>query len=77
MPVESIDTEKCRVCPTREQTGCVVYDICPMDVWRLDDEGKPYLKYPKDCQTCLMCVRDCPQGSVYVSATVDFPILPY
>ncbi len=77
MPVKSIDTEKCQACPTREQTGCVVYDICPMDVWRLDEEGKPYLKYPKDCQTCLMCVRDCPQGSVYVSAVVEFPILPY
>ncbi len=77
MAVKSIKSEMCQVCPTREESGCVVYDICPMDVYRLDEEGTPYIAYQHDCQTCFLCVRDCPQDAVYVSAIVDFPMLPY
>jgi NAD-dependent dihydropyrimidine dehydrogenase PreA subunit len=77
MAVKTIDSSKCQVCPMRQTTGCVVYDICPMDVYRLDEEGKPYIAYVRDCQSCFLCVRDCPQQAVYVTALVDFPILPY
>ena len=75
--IKTIDSSKCQVCPMRQTTGCVVYDICPMDVYRLDEEGKPYIAYVRDCQSCFLCVRDCPQQAVYVTALVDFPILPY
>ena len=50
--------------------GCrICVDSCMMDVIYFDeDKGKAYIKYPKDCQACFLCQRDCPVKAITVSA---------
>lgn len=60
MGIKSIDLELCNGCGI-----CV--ERCPMDVLRMDEEPKKaFIKYLRDCQTCLKCENDCPTGAVYV-----------
>jgi NAD-dependent dihydropyrimidine dehydrogenase PreA subunit len=44
--------------------GCgVCEDICPVDAIRLDEEGKPYIKYD-ECWYCGSCEKDCPTAAL-------------
>lgn len=52
-------------------TGCgICVDHCPLDVLRLDYTiKKAFIKYPRDCQACFLCQRDCPEeGAIYITA---------
>jgi NAD-dependent dihydropyrimidine dehydrogenase PreA subunit len=61
MGIRKINYERCTGCGT-----CA--DHCPMDVIRINDEnGKPFIKYLRDCQSCFLCEVDCPVAAVYVS----------
>jgi len=60
MGIRKIDLRLCSGCGL-----CV--DFCPMDVFRIDEEtGKAFIKYLRDCQSCFLCERDCPEGATYV-----------
>jgi NAD-dependent dihydropyrimidine dehydrogenase PreA subunit len=61
MGIRKIDYNFCSGCGT-----CV--DNCPADVIRMDEKtDKAFIKYIRDCQTCFLCERDCPEGAIYVS----------
>jgi NAD-dependent dihydropyrimidine dehydrogenase PreA subunit len=69
MSIERIDSERCNGCGI-----CV--NSCPMDVIRMDEEGKKaIIKYPEDCMCCDYCELDCPQNAIYVSPVRSMPIL--
>ncbi len=69
MSIERIDPELCSGCGT-----CV--NSCPMDVIRMDEEGKKaIIKYPEDCMCCDYCEIDCPVNAVYVSPEKYAPLM--
>lgn len=51
MPVK-VDPELCNGCG-----DCV--EVCPVDALRLDEEGRPYMKYD-ECWYCGCCEEECP-----------------
>ena len=53
---------KCRKC----------YDLCPLDIISLDEEGKPYVKYPDECQLCFICQVECPEHAIHVKIPIAF-----
>lgn len=60
MGVRKIDYLVCNGCGT-----CV--KICPMDIFRFDKEiEKALITYLRDCQSCFICARECPQGAIDV-----------
>jgi NAD-dependent dihydropyrimidine dehydrogenase PreA subunit len=63
MTVKKINLESCRGC-----RACV--DACTEDVLRFDEATKkPYVKYPKDCVSCLFCEEYCPVGAIEIELT--------
>lgn len=47
-----IDKNKCTGC-----RKCV--SICPGNLIKSDEQGKAYIKYPKDCWGCTSCIKEC------------------
>lgn len=48
----AIDNKKC--------TGCKkCLNVCPGNLLKLDEDGKSYIKYPKDCWGCSSCIKEC------------------
>ena len=35
-------------------------DVCPGSLIKQDENGKAYIKYPKDCWGCTSCIKECP-----------------
>ena len=61
MHVDKIDAEKCVGCG-----NCV--NICPRDVFRLDESGgQSLVVFPEDCQICNLCRMYCPEGAISLS----------
>ncbi|MDP2743578.1 MAG: ferredoxin family protein [Dehalococcoidia bacterium] len=58
MGVRKIDVSMC--------TGCAIcVDYCPMDVLKMDGERqKAFIKYLRDCQSCFLCERVCPENAI-------------
>ena len=50
-------------------SGCrICVKICPMDVFRMDDEtGKAVVRYEEDCMLCGFCELDCPEGAITIT----------
>jgi adenylylsulfate reductase subunit B len=60
-----IDPEKCNGCG-------VCADICPVDVFRVNEESKlAEARYETDCWYCGACEGDCPTRAI----TVRLPYL--
>lgn len=61
MSVERADLRRC--------VGCrVCLEICPMDVFRFDEEHKKsVIAYPENCCSCGQCFLYCPTGSLQIS----------
>lgn len=47
-----IDKKLCKGCG-----ACIT--VCPGSLIKKDDDGKAYIKYPKDCWGCSSCVKEC------------------
>jgi MinD superfamily P-loop ATPase len=58
-----VDEKKC--------DGCgFCSEVCPVDIIRLYDDGKPYIKY-QECWYCGACEVDCPKNAI----TLELPYL--
>lgn len=53
---------KCRKC----------LSVCPGNLIKLNEDGKPYIKYPKDCWGCSSCIKECNFGAIsfYLGADI-------
>jgi MinD superfamily P-loop ATPase len=55
-----VDLDKCSGCRT-----CL--DVCNVNAIGWDeDDGKPTLAYPEDCQVCSVCEHACPEGALEI-----------
>jgi Ferredoxin len=60
-----IDKNKCVGCKQ-----CFV--VCPGNLIKSDDDGKAFMKYPRDCWGCSSCVKECKAGAIafYLGADI-------
>ncbi len=58
--IDNVNSDKC--------SGCgICVDVCPMDVFRMDEETKKTnAEYPEDCMTCYNCEIECPTGAIRI-----------
>ena len=42
----------CKGCKACEQ-------VCPGSLIKMNEAGKAYIKYPKDCWGCCSCIKEC------------------
>lgn len=60
-----INKEKC--------IGCgKCHNVCPGTLIKNGEDGKAYIKYPKDCWGCTSCIKECPVHaiSLYLGADI-------
>lgn len=55
--IKSIDEIMCTNCGLCEK-------VCPVDIFRTDDNGRVYIAYRGDCCNCLQCMYVCPVDAV-------------
>lgn len=61
--IEILDQTLCNRCG-------VCMDVCPTDVFRINDEtGEYVIHYLNDCQTCFNCEIECPKDAIVVGPT--------
>lgn len=60
-----IDTKKCVGCGR-----CAM--VCPGSLIKKAEDGKLFVKYPKDCWGCSSCIKECQFGaiSLYLGADI-------
>ena len=60
-----IDNDKCRAC-----RQC--FQVCPGSLIGQKEDGKAYIKYPKDCWGCSSCIKECKFGAIafYLGADI-------
>lgn len=50
------------------------YDICPDDVFAIDEKGNVFVKYPEDCQSCALCAMVCPKDACQINNLRPTPL---
>lgn len=60
-----IDSKKCVGC-----RKCL--SVCPGSLLKLGEDGKAFIKYPKDCWGCSSCIKECDQCAIglYLGADI-------
>ena len=66
MAVKAIDYSKCIDC-----RKC--YDICPNDVYGVFS-GKVFVRYPKGCASCSLCIMQCPKNACQINVLRPVPL---
>ena len=56
----------CKGCKACEQ-------VCPGSLIKMNEAGKAYIKYPKDCWGCSSCVKECHFGAISLYLGADSP----
>lgn len=56
-----IDKSKCIGCKRCR-------NVCPGSLIKTDENGKAYIKYPKDCWGCTSCIKECPAYAISFSS---------
>ena len=64
-----IDYEKCTLCN-------VCYERCPEDVFALDADKAPFVKYPYECWYCGACYIDCKEEAITLETPVFMRFVP-
>lgn len=44
--------------------GCGKCMVCPGSLIKKNEEGKAFIKYPKDCWGCASCLKECSFGAI-------------
>lgn len=60
----AFNKEKCVSCKK-----CL--DVCPGSLLMLRTDGKPFIKYPKDCWGCTSCIKECKFGAIAIYLGAD------
>ena len=53
-----IISDKCKKCGS-----CLT--VCPGNLIKRDEQGRAYIKRPKDCWGCTSCLKECKFGAIY------------
>ena len=64
-----IDYDACTKCG-------VCYERCPEDVFVLDEDKKPVVKYPYECWYCGACYIDCKANAIKMELPVFMRFVP-
>ncbi len=64
-----IDYDACTCCN-------ICYDRCPEDVFVLDRDKKPVVKYPYECWYCGACYIDCKADAITLETPVFMRFVP-
>ena len=59
-----IDKSKCIGCKRCR-------NVCPGSLIKTDENGKAYIKYPKDCWGCTSCIKECMGSKVHTEKNGD------
>ncbi len=61
----TFDYVKCTRCGT-------CYSLCPLDVIVKDEDGKPSVRSPDECQLRFICQEECPAKAIHVKIPLAF-----
>ncbi len=53
----TVNRERCESCG-----HCV--EVCPLQLWRRDEQQRAMLVFPDDCTACTACVKQCKSGAI-------------
>ena len=59
-----IDKAKCKACGACGQ-------VCPGTLIHQREDGKAYIKYPRDCWGCSSCIKECHFGAIALYLGAD------
>ena len=59
-----IDSVKCKGCGK-----CAI--VCPGSLLKQKEDGKVFMKYPKDCCGCSSCIKECSFGAIALYLGAD------
>lgn len=60
----AINSKLCKGCGACTQ-------VCPGTLIKRSEEGKAYMKYPKDCWGCSSCIKECKFGAISLFLGAD------
>ncbi|RMF88870.1 MAG: 4Fe-4S ferredoxin [Methanobacteriota archaeon] len=69
-----VDLKRCNGCRHMDEPQCE--KLCPGDLMALNrDTGKAYIREPRDCWDCMVCVKACPMRAI--ETRLPYPLALY